>query len=61
MATEKTPRASVRTETDSMGAIEVRSDRYWGAQTERSLLHFSIGNDRMPRSVVAYLEREWRR
>ncbi|MBV8134450.1 MAG: class II fumarate hydratase [Deltaproteobacteria bacterium] len=52
MATEKTSRASVRTETDSMGAIEVRSDRYWGAQTERSLLHFSIGNDRMPRSVV---------
>src|SRR5262252_10984219 len=52
MAIEKTSRASVRTETDSMGAIEVRSDRYWGAQTERSLLHFSIGNDRMPRSVV---------
>ena len=52
MASEKTSRAEVRTETDSMGAIEVRSDRYWGAQTERSLLHFSIGNDRMPRSVV---------
>ncbi len=44
--------SSVRIETDSMGAIEVRSDRYWGAQTERSLLHFSIGPDRMPRSVV---------
>jgi fumarate hydratase class II len=52
MATEKGSRQGVRTETDSMGAIEVRSDRYWGAQTERSLLHFSIGNDRMPRSVV---------
>ena len=52
MATEKSSRAGVRTETDSMGAIEVRSDRYWGAQTERSLLHFAIGNDRMPRSVV---------
>ena len=52
MATEKTSPANVRTETDSMGAIEVHSDRYWGAQTERSLLHFSIGNDRMPRSVV---------
>jgi len=52
MATEKSSRASVRTETDSMGAIEVRSNRYWGAQTERSLLHFAIGNDRMPRSVV---------
>ena len=52
MASEKPSRVSVRTETDSMGAIEVRSDRYWGAQTERSLLHFSIGSDRMPRSVV---------
>ena len=52
MATEKGSGHEVRTETDSMGAIEVRSDRYWGAQTERSLLHFSIGNDRMPRSVV---------
>ena len=35
-----------------MGAIEVKNDRYWGAQTERSILHFSIGFDRMPRSVV---------
>jgi fumarate hydratase, class II len=52
MASERASRAGARTETDSMGAIEVRSDRYWGAQTERSLLHFSIGNDRMPRSVV---------
>jgi len=52
MATEKQAGHGVRTETDSMGAIEVRSDRYWGAQTERSLLHFSIGNDRMPRSVI---------
>jgi fumarate hydratase, class II len=52
MASEKASRAGSRTETDSMGAIEVRSDRYWGAQTERSLLHFSIGNDRMSRSVV---------
>src|SRR6202140_4723933 len=39
------------TETDSMGAIEVANDRYWGAQTERSLLHFAIGFDRMPGSV----------
>ncbi|MGB6551990.1 MAG: class II fumarate hydratase [Candidatus Binataceae bacterium] len=43
---------SVRVESDSMGAIEVKSDRYWGAQTERSLLHFAIGNDRMPRGVI---------
>ena len=43
---------AARIETDSMGAIEVKSDRYWGAQTERSLLHFAIGNDRMPRGVI---------
>src|SRR5438876_10741483 len=41
-----------RTETDSMGAVEVRADRYWGAQTERSLHHFAIGDDRMPVEVV---------
>src|SRR6201993_4962713 len=40
-----------RHETDSMGGIEVPADRYWGAQTERSLVHFSIGNDRMPKRV----------
>src|SRR5258706_5055977 len=40
-----------RRETDSMGAIEVPADRYWGAQTQRSLIHFSIGDDRMPKRV----------
>jgi len=40
-----------RRETDSMGAVDVPADRYWGAQTQRSLIHFSIGNDRMPKSV----------
>ncbi len=40
-----------RTETDSMGGIEVPADRYWGAQTQRSLVHFSIGNDRMPKQL----------
>jgi fumarate hydratase, class II len=34
-----------------MGAIEVPADRYWGAQTQRSLVHFSIGDDRMPKAV----------
>ncbi len=42
----------LRTETDSMGAIEVRADRYWGAQTERSLIHFAIGEDKMPRPLI---------
>ena len=40
-----------RTETDSIGTIEVPADRYWGAQTQRSLHHFAIGDpagDRMP-------------
>jgi fumarate hydratase, class II len=42
----------VRIETDSMGAVDVPKDRYWGAQTQRSLHHFSIGDDRMPVEVV---------
>ncbi|MDX6289489.1 MAG: fumarate hydratase, class [Blastocatellia bacterium] len=41
-----------RIETDSMGEIEVPADRYWGAQTQRSLLHFNIGNDVMPREMI---------
>jgi fumarate hydratase class II len=41
-----------RTETDSMGAIEVPASHYWGAQTERSLIHFSIGDDHMPKAVI---------
>ena len=44
-----------RSETDSMGAIEVANDRYWGAQTQRSLLHFNIGNDVMPREMIRAL------
>src|ERR1041385_515281 len=35
-----------------MGEIEVEASRYWGAQTERSLHHFAIGNDRMPVEIV---------
>jgi fumarate hydratase class II len=41
----------LRHETDWMGAIDVPADRYWGAQTKRSLVHFSIGDDRMPKRV----------
>jgi len=41
-----------RTETDSMGEIKVPADRYWGAQTQRSIVHFSIGNDLMPVEIV---------
>ena len=41
----------MRREADSMGGIDVPADRYWGAQTQRSLVHFSIGDDRMPKRV----------
>ena len=41
-----------RTETDSLGAIEVPAEAYWGAQTQRSLLHFAIGDERMPLAIV---------
>jgi fumarate hydratase class II len=47
-----------RTETDSIGPVEVPADRYWGAQTQRSLHHFSIGDpavDRMPMEIVRAL------
>ena len=41
----------MRQEFDSLGTVEVPADRYWGAQTQRSLEHFNIGNDRMPKEV----------
>jgi fumarate hydratase class II len=41
-----------RKERDSMGEIEVKSDRYWGAQTQRSIYYFNIGNDLMPKEVI---------
>jgi fumarate hydratase, class II len=43
---------TTRTETDSLGPIEVDSARYWGAQTQRSLHFFAIGNERMPVEIV---------
>ncbi len=47
-----TTSTETRVESDSMGTIEVPADRYFGAQTQRSLIHFSIGNDKMPPSVI---------
>jgi len=44
--------SDTRVETDSMGPIEVPAEHYWGAQTARSLMHFSIGDDTMPREVI---------
>jgi len=49
-ATEK--KVATRTESDSMGKIEVPSDRYYGAQTARSLIHFDIGHDTMPAELI---------
>jgi fumarate hydratase class II len=46
------PESNTRTERDSMGEIQVQSDRYWGAQTQRSLRYFSIGNDYIPPEVI---------
>ena len=43
----------VRKETDSLGEVEVPADKLWGAQTQRSLEHFSIGKDLMPREMIS--------
>ena len=52
---EQTTKIAARAESDSMGSIEVPADKYWGAQTQRSLLHFNIGNDVMPREMIRAL------
>ena len=53
-STDKTTlgRGPTRTETDSMGKMEVPADRYYGAQTARSLVHFAIGKDTMPAELI---------
>ena len=43
---------ATRTETDTMGALEVPADAYYGAQTARSLMNFPIGDERMPREII---------
>jgi fumarate hydratase class II len=47
--------SDTRTETDSFGPIEVPADKYWGAQTQRSLLNFKIGDERIPRPLIRAL------
>src|SRR3981081_2373170 len=44
--------ADMREETDSLGVVEVPADKLWGAQTQRSLEHFSIGRDLIPREMI---------
>jgi fumarate hydratase class II len=51
VAFTKTGICRTRVESDSMGTIEVPAEHYWGAQTQRSLIHFSIGEERMPKAV----------
>src|SRR3546814_15947578 len=46
---------ATRIESDSMGEIAVPADRYWGAQTQRSLLNFKIGGEKMPPALVKAL------
>src|SRR5437016_10763976 len=46
------PASRTRIESDSMGKIEVPANVYWGAQTQRSLLHFNIGGDTMPPELI---------
>ena len=48
-------RIQTRTETDTFGPVEVPADRYWGAQTQRSLENFRIGEERMPRPLIRAL------
>src|SRR5689334_17747409 len=52
MSTLTEPTTRTRIESDSMGKIEVPSNVYWGAQTQRSLLHFNIGSDTMPPELI---------
>ncbi len=51
-ATKSAMKTPTRTESDSMGKIEVPADRYYGAQTARSLIHFAIGKDTMPPELI---------
>ena len=44
-----------RIETDTMGEMKVPADKYWGAQTQRSLINFAVGEDRMPRAIIRAL------
>src|SRR6201993_4912142 len=51
-AVKPSPTTATRTESDSMGKMDVPADRYYGAQTARSLIHFAIGRDTMPPELI---------
>src|SRR5246500_1304737 len=50
--TSKPANGQFRVETDSLGKVKVAADRLWGAQTQRSLEHFNIGKDLIPREMI---------
>ncbi len=54
-AAQKLSSGAMRSETDSIGAIDVPADRYWGAQTQRSIQNFKIGGEKMPAPLVRAL------
>jgi fumarate hydratase, class II len=54
-SSEETPMTATRTETDSFGPLEVPSDKYWGAQTQRSIRNFPIGWERQPVPIIRAL------
>ncbi len=47
--------SATRTETDSFGPLEVPADKYWGAQTQRSIINFPIGWERQPVAIIRAL------
>ena len=53
--------ADTRKETDSLGVVEVPVDKLWGAQTQQSLEHFSIGKDLIPRAQRSRVNEDFRR
>jgi fumarate hydratase, class II len=55
LPTHKETPMAMRMESDSMGSLQVPSHAYWGAQTARSLVHFKIGTERMPRELIRAL------
>jgi fumarate hydratase class II len=55
MTTRSPARGQTRVETDALGSVEVPAERYWGAQTQRSLQNFRIGEERMPRPLIEAL------
>ena len=59
MSAQSTGATTTRSESDTMGEIQVPAEAYWGAQTQRSLQNFKIGGETMPPTIVTAC-RSWR-